>query len=309
MKALFHCLPIRILFVLLVACGAASAQAQRSFAPAELEALLAPVALYPDPLLQQILDASLHPQELAAAAQWSRANPQLSGDAALATVQGTAWPPSVKALVAYPEVLQRMQESPQWLHDLGEAYAAYGLGLMDTVQTLRARAQASGYLQSNDEQYVYDQGGQIYVQPVYPNTIYVPYYNPYVVYGGWGWSVYRPPHWRPWVPHHSYARRAFPHPYAPRAYQHPYTRHAYPQRHEHIEVRPYHRVPESQRQPFVHGGGAPYIHSAPVRPSPAPARPFAREPSRTNPFAHRGHAGRPPAGNGGARAANPFARR
>jgi len=244
-KALF-----RIVVCLLVAAGALNAHAQRSFAPAELEALLAPVALYPDPLLQQILDASQYPEELAAAASWSRANPQLGGDAAVATVQSTPWHASVKALMGYPEVLARMDESPQWLHDLAEAYAGYGTSLMSTVQTLRGRAQASGYLQSNDQQTVTEQAGAIYVQPAVPNVVYVPYYNPYVVYGGWAWSAYRPPHWRPWV--------ARAHHVAP-----------------HIVVRPYHRVPESRRQPFVHSGGGSFIHSAPA-PRGHGANPFAR---------------------------------
>src|SRR5690242_1211612 len=114
MKAL-----IRFFAVILMSCAALAAHAQQ---PGQLESLLAPIALYPDPLLSQILDASRYPDDVQSAAAWSRANPQLSGDAALATVQGTLWPPSVKALTAYPDVLARMAESPQWLGDLAAAY-------------------------------------------------------------------------------------------------------------------------------------------------------------------------------------------
>lgn len=263
MKAL-----LRILLASLMALGAAGAHAQRTFEPEELEALLAPVALYPDPLLSHVLNASQYPQDVATAAAWSRANPQLSGDAALATVQGTLWHPSVKALVAYPDVLQRMAESPQWLRDLGEAYAAYGPNVMATVQDLRARAQASGYLQSNDQQYVAQQDGAIVVQPVYPNVVYAPYYDPYVVYGGWSWTVFRPVYWRPWVPRPHFVTRVVVAPPV-RWYVH---RHAAPPRVVHPPrivqggpaVRPYRAVPESRRPPFVHSGGSAFIRSAPA---------------------------------------------
>jgi hypothetical protein len=194
---------IRILLgltmVVAAALGPLNAQAQRIFNQAELDTLLAPIALYPDPLLTHVLNASVYPDDVAAAAAWSRANPQLQGDAALATVESTSWHPSVKALVAYPDVLSRMAESPQWLADLGEAYSGSSAYVNATIQQLRARAQASGYLRSNEQQYVYQQAQTIVVQPVYPNVVYAPYYNPYVVYGTWWWPAYRPVFWRPWV--------------------------------------------------------------------------------------------------------------
>src|SRR2546421_447513 len=87
-------------------------------------------------------------------------------------------------------ILVGLVESPQWLADLGDAYATHGPYIQTTIQQLRTRAQASGYLQSNGEQNVYQQAGQIYVQPVYPTVVYVPYYNPYVVYGTWWWPAY-----------------------------------------------------------------------------------------------------------------------
>ena len=255
---------LRFLLAALVGLTALDAQAQRAFDTGELEALLAPIALYPDPLVSQILAASQFPEQVEQAAAWSRANPQLSGDAALATVQGTPWDPSVKALVAYPELLARMVESPQWLSDLGEAYATYGPNVMATIQDLRARAQASGYLQPNDQQNVYDQGGAIVVQPAYPNVLYAPYYDPFIVFGGWGWTAYRPVYWRPWVPHPVLVTRIvaarpvrwYIHPYhASPAFHRPPTVHGGP------TVRPYRPVPEARRAPFIHSSGQPFVHS------------------------------------------------
>jgi len=264
---------LRVLLAALAAITAANAHAQRAFEPAELEALLAPIALYPDSLLAGILDASQYPQDVAAAASWSRANPQLSGDAALATVQGTPWPPSVKALTAYPEVLERMDESPQWLGDLGEAYASYGPNLMATVQQLRSRAQAAGNLQSNDQQYIYQQGGAIVVRPAYPNLVYAPYYDPYIVYGGWYWSAYRPVYWRPWAPHPHFVTRIIvvappPHPQPRAHYPAPGMARGRPGVEVHQTLmRPYRPVREAERPPFVRSSG-----TAPVRRMPVPFR-------------------------------------
>lgn len=163
-----------------------AARAERTFNQAELDALLAPIALYPDSVLNNILDAASHPQDVREAAAWSRANPQLRGDEALRLVENTPWPPSVKALVATPEILARMDESPQWLADLGEADRVHGPYLMETVQALRQRAQANGYPPS-------------YYAPEPSGAIYVRYYDPYVVYGPWWWPAYRPIVWRPFV--------------------------------------------------------------------------------------------------------------
>ncbi len=263
MKRLVH-----LLIGVLLALGAVSAQAQRVFSQAELDALLAPIALYPDPLLNNVLDAAAYPDDVAAAASWARANPQLEGDAALATVQGTLWAPSVKALAAYPDVLIRMAESPQWLADLSDAYRGMPQYVDATVQGLRARASASGYLRSNEYQSVYTQGQTIVVQPVYPTVLYAPYYDPFVVYGTWWWPAYRPVYFRPWVARPVYVQNNYY-----------YQRHDYYRRHERpgyirqanvapsprqVQVIPWHNVPESQRMPIIQS--APAVRSLPTPP-------------------------------------------
>lgn len=163
--------------------SAPQAQAAREFNQAELDALLAPVALYPDALLSQILVAATYPDQVAEAARGG---------------QSARWHPAVTALTAFPEVLARMAENPQWLRDLGEAYLGYEPYVMETVQQLRRRAEAAGNLQSDAQRQVVRQGETIVVQPVYPQVVYAPYYNPLVVFGTWWWTSYRPVLWRPW---------------------------------------------------------------------------------------------------------------
>ena len=188
MKKLFVCL-------LLVA---APLQA-RAFNQAELDALLAPIALYPDVLLNQVLEASTHPGQLAQAANWSRTNTQYAGQDAVNAVQSWGWDPSVSALVAFPDVLQRMDANPQWLRDLGEAWRDAEPYVLETVQQLRQRAEAAGNLRNDGVQEVYRQGDSIVVQPVYPQYVVAPYYDPLVVFGTWWWTTYRPVVWRPWI--------------------------------------------------------------------------------------------------------------
>ena len=191
MKKLFAC------FVIALASLNANAQA-RAFNQAELDALLAPVALYPDSLLDQILVAATYPHQVAAAAQWSQSNPRLSGDEAVRAAQPLGWHPSVTALTAFPDVLARMGASPQWVRELGEAWLTHEPYVLETVQQLRLRAEASGHLRSDEQQRVYRQGGSIVVQPVYSEVVFVRYYNPLVVFGPWWWPAYRPVYWHPW---------------------------------------------------------------------------------------------------------------
>ena len=215
-----------------------AAHAQRTFNQGELDAMLAPIALQPDGVVSQVLIAATYPDEVAAAAQWSRANPHMRGEDAVRAVQNEPWDPAVKALVAFPELLARMAESPQWLHDLGEAFTAQQAQVMDTVQGLRRRAQAAGNLPSSSDYAVYEQDQAIVVEPR-SQIVYVRYYDPYVVYGPWWWPYYRPVFWTPWVPRPVFVTHTFFH-----AKPVWHTRHV-------VVSRPYVRVPESQRRPIV----------------------------------------------------------
>jgi hypothetical protein len=170
----------------------------RVYTQAELDQMLAPIALYPDALLSQVLMAATYPIEVVEAARWTRANPGLRGDAAVRAVQNQDWDPSVQSLVAFPHILQRMDENLQWTEDLGEAFLAQESALMDSVQELRQRAYAAGHLRSTDQIHVVQQGPVIYVRPARPEVVYVPYYDPLVVYGDWRWPAYRPVVWAPW---------------------------------------------------------------------------------------------------------------
>jgi hypothetical protein len=151
-------------------------------------------------VLSDILVAATQPEELREAAAWSRANPRLAGEDAVRAVAPMPWHPSVKALVAFPELLARMDESPQWSADLAHAFLEQEPYVMDTVQGLRRRAQASGSLRPNDQYSVEQHGSSIAVYPAQPHIVYLPYYDPYVVYGPWWWPAYRPVFWRPWYP-------------------------------------------------------------------------------------------------------------
>src|SRR5271169_8007 len=173
-------------------------KAQPSFSQQELDQMLAPIALYPDPLLSQILMASTYPLEVVEAARWSRANPNLRGDDAVRAIQQRDWDPSVKSLVAFPRILQMMDEKLDWTERLGDAFLAQETQVMGTVQNLRQRAYAAGNLRSNDQVQVEQEGQNIVVEPASPEIVYVPYYDPTVVYGAWWWPGYPPFYWAPW---------------------------------------------------------------------------------------------------------------
>jgi hypothetical protein len=163
---------------------------------AQLDALLAPIALYPDQLLAQVLMAATYPDDVANAARFVQANPSLTGAALDQALQGQSWDPSVLSLAAYPQVLQMMSDMPDWTQQLGQAFLANQQQVMDTVQMLRARAQAAGYLQSSEQQTVIDQGGAIDIEPAQPHYVYVPVYDPRVIYGAWS-DAYLPAYWYP----------------------------------------------------------------------------------------------------------------
>lgn len=164
--------------------------------PEQLEALVSPIALYPDTLLSQVLIASTYPLEVVQADRWANENKNLKGDELKAAVDKQAWDESVRALVATPSVLTMMSTKLDWTQKLGDAVLAQQPDVMDAVQRLRTKADNNKKLTSSKEQKVtkrQEQGKQVIViEPTNPNTVYVPYYDPAVVYGGWPYPAYPP---------------------------------------------------------------------------------------------------------------------
>lgn len=160
---------------------------QPASTPQQLDALLAPVALYPDPLLAQILMASTYPAEVMQAAAWQRdpANAGLAGEPLAAALQAQPWDPSIKALLEFPQVLQMMASNPQWLQQLGQVFVAQQADVAASVQRLRHLAYAAGTLVSTPQQTVSVDGDIIAIAPASPQTVYPPLYNPGAVYGAW----------------------------------------------------------------------------------------------------------------------------
>ncbi len=163
---------------------------------AQLEALVAPIALYPDPLVSQILMASTYPLEVSEATNWLRANSNLKGNALNTALQQQNWDASVKSLVSFPPVLEMMGSQLTWTQNLGNAVLAQQSDTMSAIQALRAKAKKTGALQSNSQQTVTSQGSgsseTIVIQPANPQVVYVPSYNPTVVYGAWPYPAYPP---------------------------------------------------------------------------------------------------------------------
>ncbi len=156
----------------------------------EIENLVAPIALYPDALVAQVLAGATFPDEITAANQWVKANPNLKGDALLQAADKQQWDPSVKALTQFPSVLDNMAQNLSWTSALGEAYYYQQADVMKAVQTLRKEAKAAGNLKSGEQIKVVQQDPQtIIIQPANPQVVYVPTYNPTVVYG----TPYSPP--------------------------------------------------------------------------------------------------------------------
>jgi hypothetical protein len=186
------------------------------FSNEQIDQLTAQVALYPDALLSQVLMASTYPADVAEAAKWSRANSERKGDAAVKMVESRPWDPSVQSLVAFPQVIIMMGEKPDWVKDLGDAFLAQPEDVMDSVQRLRVAAQKAGNLTTNEQvtvkvetapppQVVVEASAPppppqvIVIEQKSPEVIYVPSYNPTVVYGTWPYPAY-PPYYVPYPP-------------------------------------------------------------------------------------------------------------
>lgn len=180
--------------------GAEGEEEDTVFSRAELDQMLAPIALYPDTLLAQILIASTYPLEVVQAARWRRDNPELEGVALANQAEKMGWDPSVQSLTAFPEVLYQMDKDLEWTQRLGEAFLAQEEDVMDAIQGLRERAYLAGTLQEQEHITVRREREIIIIESANPQIIYVPYYQPTVVYGGWWWPSHPAVCWVPPVP-------------------------------------------------------------------------------------------------------------
>ncbi|HHC4718082.1 TPA: DUF3300 domain-containing protein [Escherichia albertii] len=201
-----------------------AAVVKTAFSTAQIDQWVAPVALYPDALLSQVLMASTYPANVAQAVQWSHDNPLKQGDAAIQAVSDQPWDASVKSLVAFPQLMALMGENPEWVQNLGDAFLAQPQEVMDSVQRLRKLAQQTGSLKSSVEQKIITTTKKavptnqtatapitqsntvstsspviaepaqtvISIEPANPDVVYIPNYNPTVVYGSWGNTAYPP---------------------------------------------------------------------------------------------------------------------
>ena len=177
----------------------AAAADKQLLKPAQLDQLVAPIALYPDTLLSEVLMASTYPLEVVQAERWLNANKNLQGDQLKEPVDKQPWDDSVKSLIATPSVLEMMNSKIDWTQKLGKAVIDQQADVMDAIQRLRAKAQANNKLQTTEQQKVVvsqEQGRQVIaIEPTDPNTVYVPYYDPGVVYGEWPYPDYPPYYW------------------------------------------------------------------------------------------------------------------
>jgi hypothetical protein len=179
----------------------------------QIDQLVAPIALYPDNLLGQVLTASTYPLEVVMAARWAQANPNVTGPQLEQAMQMQPWDPSVKALTAVPQTLAMMNDQLDWTKQLGEAYLAQADEVAIAIQRLRARADGAGNLKTTSQVRVkripppppapeaivaVPPPPEYYaIEPVEPDVMFVPVYDPFVVYGVWPWPVYRPFYWYP----------------------------------------------------------------------------------------------------------------
>src|SRR6266480_8046561 len=201
------------ILILLLCCSLVRFTAQaESFAPAgqsneqqpaapakqslqELQQLVAPIALYPDALVAQVLAASTYPEEIVEADRWMQSRSHVKGEELAKEVDKQPWDPSVKALTEFPSVLENMDKNLSWTSSLGDAYINQQQDVMNAIQVMRQRAQKVGNLKSTSQQQVTQQGQTIVIEPADSQVVYVPEYNPWVVYGApvvaWpGWYAY-----------------------------------------------------------------------------------------------------------------------
>ena len=151
--------------------------------PQELQQLLAPIALYPDALVAQILASSTYPTQIVEAERWIQSHSNLKGEELAKEVDKQDWDPSVKAMTQFPAVLENMDKNLSWTSSLGEAYVNQPQDVTNGVQTLREEARKAGHLNSNEQESVTTQGNTVIIEPANPEVVYVPAYDPWLVYG------------------------------------------------------------------------------------------------------------------------------
>jgi Protein of unknown function (DUF3300). len=200
-----------VLIAAAILSGSPALFAQTSYPPQELERLVAPIALYPDPLLTQVLAAATYPADIPDAARWADQHHYITGDNLARTIaeDRLPWDPSVQALLPFPSVLDMMARDPGWTNAIGNAFLSQRWDVMEAVQRMRRRARDYGYLRSGG-QVVVNNGPYIEILPANPAYVVVPYYDPLVVYarprpgfsvGGainFGYGVSVGPAFRPW---------------------------------------------------------------------------------------------------------------
>jgi len=201
MKRILTSLAAGLLAALVALSLPLRAQEAASFKTEEIEQLVAPIALYPDALVAQILMASTYPLEIVQAARWAKANPNVKDKALEEAMQKQSWDPSVKSLAAFPQVLAMMNDKLDMTQKLGDAFLGQQKEVMDAIQRLRAKAHAAGNLKSGKEQTVttekQDGTTVIKIEPASPQVVYVPTYDPMVVYGPWPYPAYPPYYYYP----------------------------------------------------------------------------------------------------------------
>ena len=203
MRALMKYVPllsVALFPALLVAPVAAQQTASagstvQSFSQAELDAMLAPIALYPDTVLSHVLIASTYPLEIIKANRWVEEHPGYSAERALDAVENMDWDPSVKALVPFPQLLERMSDDIDWTQRLGDAFLGQEAQVMTSIQTLRNKAYAAGNLDKQQHIKVVREEKTIIIESASPQVVYLPYYDPQIVYGPWWWRSYPPVYW------------------------------------------------------------------------------------------------------------------
>jgi Protein of unknown function (DUF3300) len=165
----------------------------------KLDQMLAPIALYPDQLVSQILMASTFPLQIVQAARWldNPSNAELKGDALVTALQPMNWDPSVKSITAFPVIVTMLNKNLDWIDSLGVAFTHQQSDVMAQIQFLRHQAQTAGNLASNDKIVCREDGPNIVIALANPNVVYAPYYNPAVVYGTWPWAEYPPVYFSP----------------------------------------------------------------------------------------------------------------